>query len=198
MTTRQTDPSEEPLRRWQNDGDLDGLDLLLRNEVSLLKEMIRRKGHGALLGSVSASDIAQEAVNGLLKNSRVPTFENPAAFRGYLWTAAWRLLTHRFERRRLAPLDLLEAPSAGLERFLAGATQLGGLIAEERKVALNVAMNLLAKEDRELIRRVYFEDEDLTTAASAIGLKTEVANTRLVRARRLLASRLMAWSELVS
>ena len=56
-------------------------------------------------------------------------------------------------------------------------------------MAIGLAMNLLSREDRELIRLVYFEEKDIAAAAAALGLTRDVANTRLVRARRLLATK---------
>jgi DNA-directed RNA polymerase specialized sigma24 family protein len=58
-------------------------------------------------------------------------------------------------------------------------------------------MALLSHEDRELIRLVYFEGEDVAAAAAGAGLNRGTARMRLVRARRLLAERLSEWAELI-
>jgi DNA-directed RNA polymerase specialized sigma24 family protein len=58
-------------------------------------------------------------------------------------------------------------------------------------------MNLLSLQDRELLRLVYFEGKDIAAAAQSLSLTRDVANTRLVRARRLLAARLADWSEII-
>lgn len=191
------DPSAELLRRWQEEGDVQALDRLLRAEIGVLKHMIHGKRTGMLGGSVSTSDIAQEAVLGLLKTKKAPTFSDPGSLRGYLWRSAWHLLVKRFEKRSAPPFRIeVEEPDA-LERFLDDAANFENLDREERAMAIDFAMNLLSREDRELLRRVYFKGEDVATAAAAAGLTRTAASARLVRARRLLATRLTEWSGLI-
>src|SRR5262245_27580288 len=104
------DPSAELLRRWQEDGDPEALDELLQIEVGLLKHMIRGK-RSNLAGSASTSDIAQDAVIGLLKTKSAPNFSDPRKLRGYLWRSAWHLLVKRFDKKRRSPLRVdLEDP----------------------------------------------------------------------------------------
>ena len=191
------DPSAEPLRKWQEEGDPDALNRLLQLEIGVLKHMIRGRGRGGLAGSASTSDIAQEAVMGFLNTSKPPSFPNPRALRGYLWRSAWHLLVKRFEKKTKMPLRVdLEAPSV-LDRFMRAATTLENLDREERAMAFALAMNLLSRDDREILRLVYFENEDIATAAAAVGLSRDATNARLVRARRLLASRLSEWAGLI-
>lgn len=193
-----SDPSAELLRRWQEDEDLEALNSLLQTEVRVLKHMIRGRFVSGLSESVSTSDIAQEAVLGLLKTRKPPRFAEPKALRGYLWRSAWHLLVNRFAGKSGGPsrLDLDALP--GFERFLHHARSLQSIDREERRMAIEVSMNLLSKSDRELMRLVYFEEKDVATAAAAIGVSRDVANTRLVRARRLLATRLSEWAELIA
>jgi RNA polymerase sigma factor (sigma-70 family) len=191
------DPSAELLKRWQDAGDPEALNSLLQTEVGILKHMIRGRTLAGLSGSASTSDIAQEAVLGLLKTRKPPRFTEPKALRGYLWRSAWHLLVNRFARKSdaLARIELDELP--GFERFLRHARGFQSIDREERGMAIGLAMNLLSKDDRELIRLVYFEEKDVATAAAAIGVSRDVANTRLVRARRLLATRLSEWTEII-
>jgi RNA polymerase sigma factor (sigma-70 family) len=191
------DPSAELLRRWQDEEDPEALNSLLQTEVRILKHMIRGRMAVRLTESVSTSDIAQEAVMGLLKTRKPPRFAEPKALRGYLWRSAWHLLVNRFARKSGGPsrLDLDALP--GFEKFLQQAPSLQSIDREERRMAIDLSMNLLSKDDRELIRLVYFEEKDVATAAAAIGVSRDVANTRLVRARRLLATRLSEWGEII-
>jgi RNA polymerase sigma factor (sigma-70 family) len=190
------DPSAEPLERWQEHGDLEALNELLRVEISILKQMIRaRRGRPA--PGVATSDIAQEAVLRLLKVQSAPSFENPRALRGYLWKSAWHLLVQRCQERRTLPLDLESDELPGLERLVAASEGLRGLDRGERSAAIGLAMNLLEREDRELIRLVYFAENDIEAAGKALGLTRGAANSRLVRARRRLAEALSAWAELI-
>jgi RNA polymerase sigma factor (sigma-70 family) len=190
------DPSEPLLRRWQDQGDPEALDQLLEIEVRLLKHMIRGRRPGPMAGSGSTSDIAQEAVLGLLKTRQAPAFENPGSLRGYLWRSAWHLLAKRYERRSRQPMRVdLDPDGAG--PFLSDATSFDQLDREERAIAIGVVLNLLSEEDRELLRLVYFEGQEVATAGAALGLSRSAANSRLVRARRVLATRLAKWSSLI-
>lgn len=191
------DPSAEPLKRWQQDGDTEALDRLLQIEVVILKQMIRSRPVSRLSGSSATSDIAQEAVLKLLRVKTNPRFDNPFAFRAYLWKSAWHLLVQRFEKKRTQPLDLGAEVYPGLKRFVASSEVLQELEESERTLAVTFAMNFLSLEDRELLRLVYFAEKDIATAAEALGLTRGVANTRLVRARRELARKLADWSDLI-
>ena len=191
------DPSAEPLKRWQETGDREALDELLRTEITILKAMIRSRRSGAVVGSVATSDIAQEAVLRLLKVQSGPTFENPRAMRGYLWKSAWHLLLQRFEKKRTKPLDLESPDLPGLDRLISSNEGMRGLDRSERSAAIGLAMNLLDAEDRELISLVYFAEKDIETAGQALGLTRGAANSRLVRARRELARALASWSDLI-
>jgi DNA-directed RNA polymerase specialized sigma24 family protein len=197
LSPGEPDPSAEPLRRWQEQGDLDALNELLRTEIHVLKHMIRGRRFAPIAGSAGTSDIAQEAVLRMLKAKTAPSFDDPRALRAYLWRSAWHLLVTRYETRRDRPLEVDLVADSGLDRFLAAAPAFDDLDRAERGAAIGFAMNLLSREDREMIRRVYYDGEDIATAGAAVGLPRAVANTRIVRARRLLASRLSEWSDLI-
>ena len=191
------DPSAEPLRRWQEQADPEALDQLLRNEIGLLKYLIRQRRGGGGVGSTSTSDIAQEAVLGYLNTKEAPTFDDPRALRGYLWRSAWRLLVKRFEKQARAPARTDLASAEGGKQLLRSFAGLSDVDVADRATAIDFALHLLAHEDRELIRRVYFDGADIATAGKSVGLAREAANSRLVRARRVLAVRLAEWSELI-
>jgi RNA polymerase sigma factor (sigma-70 family) len=133
----------------------------------------------------------------LLRVKTNPQFDNPAAFRAYLWKSAWHLLVQRFEKKRTKPLDLDTEAHPGLRRFVASSEVLRELEDSERTLAVTFAMNFLGLEDRELLRLVYFAEKDIAAAAEALGLTRGAANTRLVRARRELAKKLADWSDLI-
>jgi RNA polymerase sigma factor (sigma-70 family) len=198
MKTGEPDPSADLLRRWQDDGDPEALAQLLQIEVRLLKHMIHGRRYDAASASAATSDIAQEAVLGLLKTKKKPTFTDPRALRGYLWRSAWNLLVRRFDKKQRMPFRVDVDEPAGLDRFMKAAHGLGEMDREERGMAIGLAMNLLKAEDRELIRLVYFEGKDIAAAGAALGLTRDAANSRLVRARRQLAARLTEWADLIS
>lgn len=191
------DPSAELLRRWQATGEREALDGLLRIEVELLKNQLRNKG-GRLPPSLSASDVAQEAVLGLVKVRTTPSFERPAALRAYLWKSALRLLATHGQRAgaNLAVLDA--SASRGASVLLATTGGLGAVEDDERNLALELVLNLLEPDERSILALVYFEELPLETAAARLAISHEAAKKRLQRARTRLAVKLGAWSELVA
>ena len=60
--TPNRDNSQDLLRRWQEAGDVDALDRLMRSEIQAVKDLIAARGRDLMSSSASASDIAQEAV----------------------------------------------------------------------------------------------------------------------------------------
>jgi RNA polymerase sigma factor (sigma-70 family) len=191
------DPSAPLLRRWQDSGDADALDRLLQIEVGVLKHMIQGRRQGPLAGSAGTSDIAQEAVMGLLKTKERPKFSNPAALRGYLCRSAWHLLVKRYEKQQRMPLRVDLDDTLELEGKFASVAGLRNMDRAERAMAIGLAMNLLSREDRELLRLVYFEDREAMAAGEQLGLSRGTTKSRLVRARRLLATRLVEWTEII-
>lgn len=186
------------LRAWQESGDLECLDRLLRNEIAGLKAMIRGRGGSLVRTSLAATDVAHEAVLGLLRVKTPPRFDNPQALRAYLWRSAWRLLMHRLDQRRTKPLRLEGSTSSGFQRFLATTGGMAEAHDSDRTAALEMAMNLLRPEDREILTLVYFKDLDIPGAAAKLGIAKEAANMRLVRARRRLGEKLSGWAGLIT
>jgi len=191
------DPAHELLRRWQEHDDVDALDQLLRSEVEVLARRLRSRGRGRLRPSVSASDLAQEAVFRLLRLDDVPEFHDPRELRAYLWTAAWRLLLNRSQRPGRSPMTLSQAQSCELAVALHGAG--GGTTVErdDQALALNVVLNLLRPEDREVLDLVYFQHVSIEAAAERLGVQRAALEMRLTRARRRLAEKIVGWSELI-
>lgn len=189
--------SEGLLQRWQETGDPDVLDRLLQIEVGVVKAMIRGRGR-SMLKSLAATDVAHEAVLGLLRVKTAPKFDNPAALRGYLWTSAWRLLMARLEKRGKRPLRLDGGTSTqGMQGFLATTGGMENAQDSDRRVALDVALNLLKPQERDVLTLVYLEEMEIPDAAEKLGISKDAANMRLVRARRRLAEKLASWAELI-
>jgi RNA polymerase sigma-70 factor (ECF subfamily) len=185
------------LQRWQQDGDVDALDELLRGEVQALALRLRSRGRGMLRPSTSASDLAQEAVLRMLDLEDAPEFDDPRDLRAYLWTAAWRLLLNRGRARGRSAVPLSRAPSADAGLVLEGGGAVSAAERAEQHAALAVVMNLLRDEDREVLELVYFQHFDLERVAQELGLQRAAAEMRLSRARRRLAEKMAGWSDVV-
>jgi RNA polymerase sigma-70 factor (ECF subfamily) len=191
------DPAQRLLERWQLEGDVDALDELLRSEVSALAARLRNRGRGLLSPSVSASDLAQEAVFRMLRLEEAPEFKDERELRAYLWTAAWRLLINRGRTRGRSAVPLSQAQSGDMGLALTGG---GGTSEAERadqSAALNVVMSLLRDEDREVLELVYFQHLELEQAAQRLGIQRAAAEMRLSRARRRLAEKMVGWADVV-
>jgi RNA polymerase sigma-70 factor (ECF subfamily) len=184
------------LRRWQEAGDVEALDELLRIEVRALAVRLRHRGRGLLRPSASASDLAQEAVFRLLRLEHAPEFKDERELRAYLWTAAWRLLINRGRARVQSAVPLSQAHSGDM-----GLARTGGVVSQaeraDQNAALIVVMNLLRDEDREVLDLVYFQHLDVAEAARRLGIQRAAAEMRLSRARRRLAEKMVGWAEVV-
>lgn len=189
--------SSQLLRQWQQEGDVDALDELLRVEVQEIAARLRHRARGMLRPSTSASDLAQEAVFRMLRLEETPEFTDPREMRAYLWTAAWRLLVNRgrAHAHRIVPLSQAQSADMGL------VLSRGGGISEaeraDQNAALSVVMNLLRDDDREILELVYFQHLDVDQVAQKLGLKRAATEMRLSRARRRLAEKMVAWSDVV-
>lgn len=193
MDGDRADRAEELLARWQEHGDAEALDALLREEVGALKRRLARGGQDH--SSVTASDIAQEATLRLLEAR--PRLASPAALRAYLWTTARNLLVDRLRRSRRVVLEVGDDETRTLQRDPATSGGFGEVERGDLRAALELALNLLRPADQEILQRVYFRSLSIEQAAEELAIAREVANTRLVRARVRLAEKLAAWRELV-
>lgn len=184
------------LQRWQAEQDVEALDELLRTEIDVLAKRLRARA-GAFSGSMSASDLAQEAVVRWLRLEEPPQFDDPGALRGYLWTAAWRLLVNRAQRADRGVLRLSADESMTLSGAFAASGGFGALEAEEERTALEVVVNLLDPIDRECLELVYFKGLPIEEAARRIGVSRGAFDMRLMRARQRLATRLVDWADVI-
>jgi RNA polymerase sigma factor (sigma-70 family) len=185
------------LARWQNASDVDALDELLRSEVDALARRLRARAGGMISGSMSASDLAQEAVLRMLRLEEAPAFDDPRALRAYLWTSAWRLLVNRLQSPGREIVRLSNTESQSLSGVFGTTGGIGALERDEQRTALEVVVNLLKPEDRESLGLVYFEGLSIDEAARKAGISRGALDTRLMRARARLAERLVDWADIV-
>ncbi len=198
------DPGGDPdvesrrlLARWQEAGDEDALDQLLRAEVDALARKLRARAGGAISGSMSASDLAQEAVMRFLRLEDAPEFDDPRALRAYLWTSAWRLLINRLQRPGRELVRLSDSETTSLSGVFGASGGIGQLERDEQRTALELVVNLLKPEDRESLRLVYFQGLPIEEAAQRAGVTRGAFDMRLMRARARLAERLVDWADVV-
>ncbi len=191
-----THSAELLLERWQESGDPDALDQLLRIEIGALKAQLRAKRMER--ASMGVSDFAGEVFLRLLKQDPAPRFENPASLRGYLMRAARNLLTDRLRARRgdTVYLDATAAPA--LRNALAAGAVDDPVEIDEQRCALEVGLNLLNEDDRRVLQLTYLMGHSAPVVADEMGIAPEAVRMRLVRARRRLGKLLGDWQDLVS
>jgi RNA polymerase sigma factor (sigma-70 family) len=197
MSDDAQDRSADLLARWRNGGDREALDELLRTEVRFLKARLRRNRGNLGDPAASVSDVAQEAVMRMLQVEPPPVFDAPEAMRAYLWLAAWRLLIGRLRRPGLDAARLDESASSRMSRALETTGGFSGVVARDRAVALELALELLEPDERELLDLVYFQDAGIEGAAGKLGISAEAARKRVMRARKHLATKLASWTEMI-
>jgi len=197
MTDPAPERSVELLRHWQEAGDRAALEELLWIEIGVLKGRLRRQGSRAVDRSVSVSDVAQEVVLRALEVEPAPHFDNPFALRGYLWTAARRLLAEHLRRGKAPTLPLDISHTGSLDQALQCTGGLQGVEARDHADALSVALQLLEPEDRQLLELHYFRSLDAAAIAAELGVSADVARTRVARARTSLARKLVKWTEVI-
>jgi RNA polymerase sigma factor (sigma-70 family) len=193
--TPPTDAADDLLQRWQDHDDREALDELLRLEVRTLADRLRRRAGQQLRPSVSASDLAQEAVFRMLRQKDSPQFGAPEQFRAYLWKSAWRLLLNRLEKRPVQRLSQADSEEGDPQLAVTGG--LSGVEKRERSLALDLALNLLPSDDQQILRLIYFEHLDVPASAERLGIQRGAAEMRLTRARRRIATKLLEWSDVI-
>jgi RNA polymerase sigma factor (sigma-70 family) len=189
--------SVELLRHWQEEGDRAALEELLWIEIGVLKGRLRRQGARTVDRSVSVSDVAQEVVLRALEVEPAPHFDNPFALRGYLWTAARRLLAEHLRRGKAPALPLEMSHTGQLDKALHCTGGLQGVEARDHADALSIALQLLEPEDRQMLELHYFRSLDAAAIAAQLGVSADVARTRVARARTSLARKLVKWTEVI-
>ena len=186
------------LRDWQQQGDLDALDELLRIEMAALKHRLRGKGRDIVSSPASLSDVAQEAVLKLLQAEELPRFDDTKVFSAYLWRTAWRLLLDRLRRGHL-PIVSLDAGSS--DRLIEQVGQSGDQSeVEQRDAERQIAfiLTLMRPEDRQVLELRFQQELSFEQIGEQLGIDSDAARMRLVRAKRRMASKLKGWQELLS
>ncbi len=184
------------LERWQEHGDIEALDELLRLEIAALKQRVKDHGRG-ILRTASVSDVVNEAVVRVLNASKRPRFDDTRVFSSYLWRAAERLLLDRLRRRRVRGRDHHLDASRAIEQELGVS---GGQSAVERRDQLRqvgVALSLIEPGARRLLEETYYAQRSVTDIADELGISRDAAKMRIVRAKRMLKKKLDQWHALI-
>lgn len=146
----------------------------------------RRLGDPAL-----AEDLAQEVLRRVAEALRHGRVEKIDALAGFVFQTATHLCLHHYrsrgrEERALALLREMAPGSAG-------PGPLDALVSEEARTAVRQALVRLSADDRDLLHRLYFDDEDTAETARRLQLTPGALRVRKHRALARLAGLLGDW-----
>ncbi|MBI4881312.1 MAG: sigma-70 family RNA polymerase sigma factor [Planctomycetes bacterium] len=188
----------ELLRRWQEQGEEEALDGLLRLEMPELKSRLRGKGRTIVTSPGSVSDVAQEAVLRILQVGELPRFASPKAFSAYLWRTAWRLLLDRLRLRRAPPVSIDSGSSERVIRALEKSRGESPAERDEAQTQIAFVLTLMPPPDRRILELRYFREMSFRQIGVELGLDPDTARGRLSRAKLRLAKKLKEWRQILS
>lgn len=146
----------------------------------------RRLGDPAL-----AEDLAQEVLRRVAEALRAHRVANPAALPAFVFQTATHLCQHHYRSRQREGRALQRI--AGMATPLDSSGPLDRLVSEEARRAVRAALGALSPEDQNLLRHLYFEDEDSAVVASRLQLTPGALRVRKHRALGRLARLLGEW-----
>ncbi len=141
----------------------------------------RRLGDAAL-----AEDLAQEVLRRVTEALRQGRVENPDALPGFVFQTATHLCMHHYRSREREGRAL--ARVRGATTGEAAPEALDALVNEETRGVVRRGLAALASDDRDLLHRIYFEEEDSSETARRLDITPGALRVRKHRALARLAA----------
>lgn len=179
-------PHEPPLARLEPASEVLEQGLAARFWERLRVFGARRLGDPAL-----AEDLAQEVLRRVAEALRQGRVENLDALAGFVFQTATHLCQHHYRSRGREERAL--ALMRGMVSGSTGPGPLEALVSEETRTAVRRALVSLGADDRDLLQRLYFDDEDTAAMARRLRLTPGALRVRKHRALARLASLLGEW-----
>jgi RNA polymerase sigma-70 factor (ECF subfamily) len=150
--------------------------------VRQFRERIRLFAVRRLRDSAAAEDVAQETLRRVMEACRAGRLQNPAALPSFIFQTAHHICLQHFrsssrEGRALQRLSMEDAQNREPH-------PLSTMIGDEQRKEVREALNRLGPEDRDLLRRMYYEEVDTEVLAQSLGV---TAGALRVRKHRVLA-----------
>jgi RNA polymerase sigma-70 factor (ECF subfamily) len=142
-------------------------------------ELIRIKASSRLRSTQLADDIRQETLLRVLRSARSGVIEQPERLGGYVNTVCNNVISEIF--RRDGRLSQLPDDAGEISSGEAGAEE--ELASSQRKDLVQRALDELPPKDRELLRRIYLDEEDKDVVCKDLGVSREYLRVLLHRAR---------------
>jgi RNA polymerase sigma-70 factor (ECF subfamily) len=147
--------------------------------------LLRIKANSRLRSWQAADDVRQETLLRVLRNIRRGDIEHPERFGAYVNTVCNNVMLELF--RRDSRWDQFSEDSS--EPASGEASAESGMVEEERRALVRQALDELPPKDRELLRRIFLNEEDRDAVCEEFGVNRENLRVLLHRARgRLRAS----------
>jgi len=149
-------------------------------------ELIQIKAASRLRSPSGADDVRQETLFRVLRNLRQGTIEHPERLGAYVNTVSNHVIQETFRRGRRTgefPEGVGEIPSGE-------ASAESSLLQVERSDLVRRALDELSDRDRELLQRIFLDDEDKDAVCKELSVSREYLRVLLHRARGRLRATL--------
>jgi RNA polymerase sigma-70 factor (ECF subfamily) len=146
--------------------------------------LLRIKANSRLRSWQAADDVRQETLLRVLRNIRRGDIEHPERFGAYVNTVCNNVMLELF--RRDSRWD--QFPEGGSEPASGEAGAESDMVDEERRTLVRQALNELPSRDRELLQRIFLNEEDRDAVCQEFGVNRENLRVLLHRARGRLRS----------
>ena len=147
-------------------------------------DLIRIKAHARLRSGQAADDVCQETLLRVLRSLRKGAIEHPERLGAFVNTVCNNVMLEMFRRdKRLTELPPQDLPSGqdGAE---------SGMLAEERRGLVKRALDELPAKDRELLRRIFLDEDDKDVVCKEFSVSRDYLRVLLHRARSRLRTAL--------
>ncbi len=150
--------------------------------VNQFRERLRLFALRRLRDSAAAEDVAQETLRRVVEACRAGRLQNPSALPSFVFQTAHHICLQHFRSS--------SREGRALQRLGSEDTQnrdphpLTALIGDEQRNAVRQALERLSAEDRDLLRKMYYEEVDSGMLAQSLGV---TAGALRVRKHRVLA-----------
>ncbi len=154
-------------------------------------ERLRVFGTRRLGDSALGEDLAQEVLRRVTEALRGGRVENPDALAGFVFQTATHVCLHHYRSRGREERALERM--TGMDPGRAEPGPLDALVSEEARTVVHRALGELNPGDRDLLRRIYFDEEPSTETANRLKLTAGALRVRKHRALERLAGLLGEW-----
>ncbi len=164
---------------------------LEQNLAERFWERLRVFGTRRLGDSALGEDLAQEVLRRVTEALRSGRVLNPDALAGFVFQTATHVCLHHYRSRGREERALTRM--TGMDPGNPGPGPLDALVSEEARTVVHRALGELNPGDRELLRRIYFDEEPSSETANRLKLTAGALRVRKHRALERLAGLLGEW-----